>query len=104
MPDAMGSSPTPRFASVARRARSRARNGTAPGENGGIGELSGDSYDNTRKLDGIHWRHVRFIEQFKAPYDGRWLMMSDVCKHCVRRDAWKCVPPAPSFAPSSTPS
>src|SRR5438094_985800 len=55
-----------------------------PAENGGVRELSGDSYDNTRKLDGIHWRHVRFIEQFKGPYDGRWLMMSDVCKHCVQ--------------------
>src|SRR5881398_2757275 len=55
-----------------------------PAENGGVGTLSGDSYDNTRRLDGIHWRHVRFIEQFKGPYDGRWLMMSDVCKHCVQ--------------------
>jgi len=27
---------------------------------------------------------VKFIEQFKGPYDGRWLMMSDVCKHCVQ--------------------
>src|SRR2546422_3956092 len=57
-----------------------------PAENGGVGTLSGDSYDNTRRLDGIHWRHVRFIEQFKGPYDGRWLMMSDVCKHCVRSE------------------
>jgi formate dehydrogenase iron-sulfur subunit len=55
-----------------------------PAENGGIKELSGDSYDNTEQLDGIHWRHVKFIEQFDAPYDGRWLMMSDVCKHCVQ--------------------
>jgi formate dehydrogenase iron-sulfur subunit len=46
--------------------------------------MSGDSYDNTRKLDGIHWRHVKFIEQFSEDrVDGRWLMMSDVCKHCV---------------------
>src|SRR5213592_311910 len=55
-----------------------------PAEDGGIRELSGDSYDNTRRLDGIHWRHVRFIEQFSGPYNGRWLMMSDVCKHCVQ--------------------
>jgi len=56
-----------------------------PATNGGRATLSGDSYDNTRRLDGIHWRHVKFIEQF-APdrRDGRWLMMSDVCKHCVR--------------------
>src|SRR5437773_1854339 len=63
-----------------------------PAENGGIGELSGDSYDNTRKLDGIHWRHVRFIEQFKGPYDGRWLMMSDVCKHCVQAGCLEVCP------------
>src|SRR5438105_14404602 len=55
-----------------------------PAENGGIRELSGDSHDNTRRLGGIHWRHARFIEPFKAPYDARWLMMSDVCKHCVQ--------------------
>src|SRR6266566_5273392 len=63
-----------------------------PAANGGIGELSGDSYDNTRKLDGIHWRHVRFIEQFKGPYDGRWLMMSDVCKHCVQAGCLEVCP------------
>jgi formate dehydrogenase iron-sulfur subunit len=63
-----------------------------PAENGGIRELSGDSYDNTRRLDGLHWRHVRFIEQFKAPYDGRWLMMSDVCKHCVQAGCLEVCP------------
>jgi len=56
-----------------------------PAAHGGRGVLSGDSYDNTRRLDGIHWRHVKFIEQFSEDRtDGRWLMMSDVCKHCVR--------------------
>ncbi len=55
-----------------------------PATNGGVSEMSGDSYDNTRKLDGTHWRHVKFIEQFDGPYNGRWLMMSDVCKHCVK--------------------
>src|SRR5260370_538127 len=63
-----------------------------PAENGGIRELSGDSYDNTRRLDGLHWRHVRFIEQFKGPYDGRWLMMSDVCKHCVQAGCLEVCP------------
>jgi len=29
-----------------------------------LNTLSGDSYDNTRRLDGEHWRHVKFIEQF----------------------------------------
>jgi formate dehydrogenase iron-sulfur subunit len=56
-----------------------------PSTNGGVNTLSGDSYDNTRRLDGIHWRHVKFIEQFTADRrDGRWLLMSDVCKHCVQ--------------------
>ena len=56
-----------------------------PSTNGGVNTLSGDSYDNTRRLDGIHWRHVKFIEQFTEDRkDGRWLMMSDVCKHCVQ--------------------
>ena len=55
-----------------------------PSTNGGVNTLSGDSYDNTRRLDGIHWRHVKFIEQFTEDRkDGRWLLMSDVCKHCV---------------------
>jgi formate dehydrogenase iron-sulfur subunit len=54
--------------------------------------MSGDSYDNTERLDGIHWRHVRFIEQFDGPYDGRWLMMSDVCKHCVQAGCLEVCP------------
>jgi formate dehydrogenase iron-sulfur subunit len=50
-----------------------------PSTNGGLNTLSGDSYDNTRRLDGIHWRHVKFIEQFpESRKDGRWLLMSDV--------------------------
>jgi formate dehydrogenase iron-sulfur subunit len=57
-----------------------------PSTNGGANTLSGNSYDNTRKLDGEHWRHVKFIEQFTEDRVGeaRWLMMSDVCKHCVQ--------------------
>jgi len=58
-----------------------------PAMNGGQNTLSGDSYDNTRRLDGINWRHVKFVEQFDASdprrTGGRWLLMSDVCKHCV---------------------
>jgi formate dehydrogenase iron-sulfur subunit len=72
--------------------------------------LSGNSYDNTQTLSATTWRHVKFIEQFPADGEsqrisldlvtsngtangklsldgdfavGRWLMMSDVCKHCV---------------------
>jgi formate dehydrogenase iron-sulfur subunit len=55
--------------------------------------LSGDSYDNTRHLSGENWRHVKFIEQF--PDDragGRWLLMSDVCKHCVHAGCLEVCP------------
>ncbi len=74
--------------------------------------FTGDSYDNTGDLGATTWRHVAFIEQpgrhpttgfadiswFEGddapsqmpPFgpdptggDFRWLMMSDVCKHCV---------------------
>jgi formate dehydrogenase iron-sulfur subunit len=64
-----------------------------PATNGGRNTMSGDSYDNTRRLDGIHWRHVKFIEQFSPDRsDGRWLMMSDVCKHCVRAGCLEVCP------------
>ena len=51
----------------------------------------GSSYDNTGQLGADTWRHVAFIEQ-KSPAaraeggassDFRWLMSSDVCKHCT---------------------
>ncbi|HXW83855.1 MAG TPA: 4Fe-4S dicluster domain-containing protein [Candidatus Binataceae bacterium] len=72
--------------------------------------FTGDSYDNTRELSATTWRHVTFVEQFpsnvagtqseppiilrtneksdleallREPLDGRWLMLSDVCKHCA---------------------
>src|SRR3954463_13967962 len=55
------------------------------------------SYDNTGELGANTWRHVAFIEQTKpveiendtavenegAGVDVRWLMSSDVCKHCT---------------------
>ena len=64
-----------------------------PSTNGGVNTLSGDSYDNTRRLDGIHWRHVKFIEQFQEDRaDGRWLLMSDVCKHCVQAGCLEVCP------------
>ena len=58
-----------------------------------VAALSGDSYDNTVTLNGENWRHVKFIEQF--PEDragGRWLMMSDVCKHCVHAGCLEVCP------------
>ena len=65
--------------------------------------LLGLSYDNTGMLGASTWRHVAFIEQAKPigeqqagldalPVGGsaqndrsdlRWLMASDVCKHCT---------------------
>ncbi|WP_243708592.1 4Fe-4S dicluster domain-containing protein [Actinomadura sp. GC306] len=63
-------------------------------------EFTGMSYDNTQGLGADTWRHVAFIEQNKpmgraqanlehaaapggGPTDMRWLMASDVCKHCT---------------------
>ena len=64
-----------------------------PAINGGKNVLSGISYDNTVKLDGINWRHVKFIEQFSADRSqARWLMMSDVCKHCVQAGCLEVCP------------
>ena len=64
--------------------------------------FTGDSYDNTLDLGANTWRHVAFVEQRKdldlvgaaladesglqTYQDGdgmRWLMASDVCKHCT---------------------
>jgi formate dehydrogenase iron-sulfur subunit len=51
---------------------------------------TGESYDNTSTLGANTWRHVAFVEQRKparADDDSedplRWLMESDVCKHCT---------------------
>jgi formate dehydrogenase iron-sulfur subunit len=64
-----------------------------PAINGGANTLSGESYDNTRRLDGTHWRHVKFIEQFTPDRSqGRWLMMSDVCKHCAQAGCLEVCP------------
>ncbi|MCW5851855.1 MAG: 4Fe-4S dicluster domain-containing protein [Anaerolineae bacterium] len=65
-----------------------------PSWNGGANTLSGNSYDNTRRLDGMHWRHVQFIEQFSPDrtQQARWLLMSDVCKHCVRAGCLEVCP------------
>ncbi len=50
--------------------------------------LTGMSYDNTEGLGASTWRHVEFIEQtIPVGVDGgdgvRWLMASNVCKHCT---------------------
>ena len=59
-------------------------------------DLLGMSHDNTGALGANAWRHVAFIEQTvqSKPVDSvdlgmpavdglRWLMASDVCKHCT---------------------
>jgi formate dehydrogenase iron-sulfur subunit len=71
-------------------------------------DLTGMSYDNTQGLGADTWRHVAFVEQRRplggtasgavdvdvfdaaralatSPANGelRWLMSSDVCKHCT---------------------
>jgi formate dehydrogenase iron-sulfur subunit len=73
---------------------------------------TGNSYDNTGELSATSWRHVKFIEQFTpptadgekagprlaldlvpgAPPEDRWLMMSDVCKHCVTAPCQQACP------------
>ncbi|MBE1462656.1 4Fe-4S dicluster domain-containing protein [Kibdelosporangium phytohabitans] len=45
-------------------------------------DLLGMSYDNTGSLNANNWRHVAFIEQ-TVEDNTRWLMSSDVCKHCT---------------------
>jgi formate dehydrogenase iron-sulfur subunit len=45
-------------------------------------EFTGMSYDNTQALGADTWRHVAFVEQ-TGPNGMRWLMASDVCKHCT---------------------
>ena len=53
-------------------------------------DWTGQSYDNTGELSANSWRHVTFVEQRAParlddtqPEPLRWLMESDVCKHCT---------------------
>jgi formate dehydrogenase iron-sulfur subunit len=68
-------------------------------------EWTGNSYDNTGELSATSWRHVKFIEQLPEKgvpvlpgpdsdaFDpARWLMMSDVCKHCVAAPCQQACP------------
>ncbi len=58
--------------------------------------FSGNSYDNTMALCGTTWRHVAFVEQpappNAPPTASRWLMMSDVCKHCTHAGCLEACP------------
>ena len=73
-------------------------------------EWTGSSYDNTVQLDANSWRHVAFVEQSKplkldgetAHADGgpeplRWLMESDVCKHCTHAGCLDACPTGALF-------
>jgi len=83
-------------------------------------EWSGESYDNTGELSANTWRHVTFIEQHKALKNGepradalhvdgevatadgspeplRWLMESDVCKHCTHAGCLDACPTGALF-------
>jgi formate dehydrogenase iron-sulfur subunit len=70
--------------------------------------LTGMSYDNTGELGASTWRHVAFIEQdrpLRSPAEGdgegadgmRWLMSSDVCKHCTRAACLEVCPTGALF-------
>ncbi|HWK29003.1 MAG TPA: 4Fe-4S dicluster domain-containing protein [Solirubrobacter sp.] len=88
------------------------------------GEFSGHSYDNTVALGADTWRHVAFVEQRKelgasgvasgglvetallqdtglqTYQDGdglRWLMASDVCKHCTHAACLEVCPTGALF-------
>jgi formate dehydrogenase iron-sulfur subunit len=49
--------------------------------------FTGMSYDNTVALGASTWRHVAFVEQ-----PDRWLMLSDVCKHCQHAGCLEACP------------
>ncbi|MCC7103610.1 MAG: 4Fe-4S dicluster domain-containing protein [Chloroflexi bacterium] len=64
--------------------------------------FTGFSYDNTGDLGAATWRHVAFVEriaddegrrpQALQPFQSNWLMMSDVCKHCVNAGCMQACP------------
>jgi formate dehydrogenase iron-sulfur subunit len=45
--------------------------------------LTGMSFDNSVGLGADTWRHVAFVERNDDTGGFRWLMSSDVCKHCT---------------------
>jgi formate dehydrogenase iron-sulfur subunit len=58
--------------------------------------FTGMSYDNTGALGADDWRHVAFVEQ-QADGGVRWLMSSDVCKHCTHAACLEVCPTGALF-------
>ena len=58
--------------------------------------FTGMSYDNTIDLGADTWRHVAFVEQ-SGPEGMRWLMSSDVCKHCAHAACLEVCPTGALF-------
>ena len=64
--------------------------------------FTGHSYDNTGDLGATTWRHVAFIERINddegrrptsmRAFQSNWLMMSDICKHCVHAGCMEACP------------
>ena len=65
--------------------------------------FTGNSYDNTMGLGASTWRHVAFIERptdaggDADPGGVRWLMSSDVCKHCTHAACLEVCPTGALF-------
>ncbi|HEX2184369.1 MAG TPA: 4Fe-4S dicluster domain-containing protein, partial [Chloroflexota bacterium] len=63
---------------------------------------TGNSYDNTGDLGATTWRQVAFVERIAdaagrrptslQPFQSNWLMLSDVCKHCVNAPCMEACP------------
>jgi len=58
---------------------------------GDVLAMTGFSYDNTVDLGATTWRHVAFVER-PSPAGVAWLMLSDVCKHCVQAGCLEVCP------------
>jgi formate dehydrogenase iron-sulfur subunit len=64
-------------------------------------DFLGMSMDNTGGLGADTWRHVAFVEQQVQVQDAaeglRWLMASDVCKHCTHAACLEVCPTGSLF-------